>query len=104
MKEYIWRNKSGVKHTKDTEGKLPTKVVLPCGVSTYYTYYRDTDILNLVRYYKDDVKRHRDGDKPAWVKFYKDGGVKSEEYYKNGGYHRDGDNPSYVWFNGDGSE
>jgi antitoxin component YwqK of YwqJK toxin-antitoxin module len=33
---------------------------------------------------------HRDGDKPASIQYYKEGGVKSENYYEDGDRHRDG--------------
>jgi len=102
-RRYIWHNKSGgVKYTKDSEGKIPIMVELPCGVTTCYMYYRGTDILKFVEYFKND-EYHRDDDKPAYVWYREDGGVTCEVYYKNGRRHRDDDKPARVWYYTDGS-
>ena len=102
-KIYIWHNKSGVsRHTKDIEGKLPTKVVLPPDGTINYTYHWSGSNLEFVEYRKNG-KIHRDGDNPAVVHHNGDGIIKSVSYYKNGERHRVEDKPAWVWYYNDGS-
>ena len=41
-------------------------------------------------------KCHREGDKPACIKYYENGNVQCEEYFLNGKPNRNGDKPTYI--------
>lgn len=59
--------------------------------------------LYIEKYYNEDNRIHRDGDKPAIIKYNKDGSILYENYCKNGLFHRDGDKPTMIEYNVDGS-
>ena len=41
---------------------------------------------------------HRDGDKPAYIRYYRNGKIQSMMWYKNGKLHRDGDKPAEIYY------
>jgi hypothetical protein len=46
-----------------------------------------------------DLKKHREGDLPAWREWYENGSLSVESYYLNGLYHREVDLPAYRgWY------
>ena len=65
--EYIWF-KRGKEHrrTADPEGKLVTLIKTSPNTEIGYKY--DNGSVETEIYYKNG-ERHRDGDKPAWVRY-----------------------------------
>ena len=99
--EYIWSKRGKeYRRTADPEGKLITLVRPTPNTEIRYKYHDDGGVKS--EEYLKNGKRHRDGDKPAFVRYNKDGGVHFKEYYKDGKKHRDGDKPAAVWYNEDG--
>ena len=103
MSRYIWyKNGKEFKRTLDPEGKFITKKIT--GHNTYVEYsYLNYYSLYSKAYYKNGLS-HREGGKPAWIRYNEDGSVKVEAYYKDGEYHRDGDKPAYIHYGYDGVE
>ena len=58
--------------------------------------------VELEEFYKSG-QRHREGDRPAVVRYRADGSVEWEWFYKSGHHHRVGDRPARVWYRPDGS-
>ena len=46
---------------------------------------------------------HREGDRPAVIRYRADGSVETEAFYKEGQCHREGDRPAWVRYRADGS-
>ena len=76
---------------------IKVKVTLLDGSTKEYETY------GKYRNEEDSLILHSHDDKPAFVKYYADGSVWYEEWYKEGKQHREGDKPAYIIYNRDGS-
>jgi len=82
------RTKNGDLHNNDD---LPAFVV----------YYTNAEAIKLKEWYRKG-KLHREGNKPAKCKYYKDGNIKKESYYLKGKLKRPDNLPTIIWYNKDG--
>jgi antitoxin component YwqK of YwqJK toxin-antitoxin module len=68
----------------------------------YEISYYPNGKISLEKYYDKNGEYHRDGDLPAYISYFLDGGIDYTHFYKNGKLHRDGDKPSSVSYYQDG--
>lgn len=94
--------------------KLISKCWYNNGQKKYEKYYRDGLEEIIIRYYKNgklesegyykNGKAHRDGNKPAYLSLYRNGQREYEIYYKDGNFHRDGNKPAEISWSKDGKK
>ena len=68
----------------------------------YIATLRDCGLVERESFYKEG-QPHREGDRPAMIRYRADGSVEFESFYKEGLYHREGDRPAVIRYRADGS-
>ena len=68
----------------------------------YKVFHRADGTVELERFYKEGL-RHREGDRPAVIRYRSDGSVALESFYKEGQRHREVDRPAVVSYRSDGT-
>ena len=98
MKNYIWfKNNKIHMESMDETRKCPHVIHTSSTTKIYYDYDYVNGGLFCEKYYKND-NPHREGDKPAWIRYFKDGTVEYEDYRKDGMPYSGGGKPAYVGY------
>ena len=68
----------------------------------YKVSHRADGSVTWEEFYKEG-QRHREGDRPAVIRYRADGSVERESFWKEGLLHREGDRPAVIQYLADGS-